>query len=163
MYVSNPKKFLNPHRVLWCTCSRIKPIYLAWMSALQIPEIAKHTYLFIYWELLLHYWSCWPQITVGVRLVKSVCDFSYNKTCRKLSDWTFCNIFVNLTRSNSFKLNEVRFGLDTRKQFFSVRVCGRTGIGSSEKLQTPHPWECPRHNWMGLWTIGSRGRRSCPQ
>lgn len=27
----------------------------------------------------------------------------------------------------------------------------------------PHPWECSRPDWMGLWTAWFNGRYSCPQ
>lgn len=69
VYVSISKKFLFPHRALQCTYCKIIAICLAWISASQIPEIAKHTDLSIYWEVLLHYWS-WPQVIVRITLVK---------------------------------------------------------------------------------------------
>lgn len=94
MCFSIPKKFLSPHRALQCTCCKITTICLAWMSASQTPEIA---YLFIYWELLLYYWSSWPQVIGRVRLVKSVRDFSYSKICRKLQNQTFYKTSITWT------------------------------------------------------------------
>lgn len=89
MYVSNLKKFLSTHRALQCTCCKIATICLSWISDSKSPEILKHTYLFIYWELLLHYRRCWPQVIVRAGLVKLEFVFSYSTICRKLSNLTF--------------------------------------------------------------------------
>lgn len=50
------------------------------------------------------------------------------------------------TRGNGFPLTQGRAGWDFGKELFPVR---RGGPGTEK----PHPWKCPRLDWMGLGAV----------
>jgi len=68
---------------------------------------------------------------------------------RKDGEVLFTRVCSDRTRGNGSKLKEVRFRLDIRKKFFTMRV-GNTGPGCPEKLWLPPPWNCSRPGWMEL-------------
>ena len=78
-----------------------------------------------------------------------IAAFQYLKGATEKMGRGFIRECNDRMRGNGFKLKEVRFRLDIRKKFFTVREV-RQWNGLPERLWMPPPWKCSRPGWMGL-------------
>ena len=88
-----------------------------------------------------------------------IATFQYLKGTYRKAEGHFISACSNRMRRNGFKLEDVRFRLDIKKNFFTVRVV-RHWNRLPERLWMLPPWKHLRPCWMGLWATGSR--ESCP-
>ena len=67
--------------------------------------------------------------------------------CKQEESQLFERVANSRTKGNGFKLKEVRFRLDVRGKFFTMRV-----VRCWKRLWMRRSWRCLRPGWMGPWT-----------